>query len=164
MSDVIEEHLSDSAIQYAAEYIGDDVDMAAIAVPPVPRDRVEEVVRECDDIDEEPIDSDITGHLYDLTDIAVAINHSSDPMLDGGVGDDEPYLVERESVAEIKIARGALFSAFNRELAACARRLGIDPETHDDLVAAIRDELDYTVAVSVEEEHVDISDVDLTEE
>lgn len=151
--DVIESHLSDRAVEYASDYIGEDVQMAAMAVPPVPRKRVEEVVEDYEDGPDDTFNNPLKGHLYDLTDLTLAINHSGDPMLDGSVEEDEePYNVERESVAEIKIARGALFSAFNRELAACARRLGIDPDEHEDLVSAIREEVGYEVDVSMTED------------
>ena len=151
--DVIESHLSDRAAEYAANYIGEDVQMGAMAVPPIPRDRVKEVVEDYDGCPDETFNNPLAGHLYDLTDISLAINHAGDPMLDGSVEEDEePYNVERDSVAEIKIARGALFSSFNRELAACARRIGIDPDEDDDLVNAIRAELDYEVDVSVDED------------
>lgn len=151
--EVVESHLSDEAAEYAANYIGEDVQMGAIAVPPVPRDKVEDVVDEYEDGPDDDFNNPLKGHLFDLTDLTLAINHSGDPMLDSSVEDDEdPYCVERESVAEIKIARGALFSAFNRELAACARRLDIDPDEHDDLVNAIREEVGYSVDVSVDED------------
>jgi len=151
--DVIESHLSDRAAEYAANYIGEDVQMGAMAVPPIPRDRVKEVVEDYDGCPDETFNNPLAGHLYDLTDLSLAINHAGDPMLDGSVEEDEePYNVERDSVAEIKIARGALFSSFNRELAACARRIGLDPDEHEDLVNAIRAELDYEVDVSVDED------------
>jgi len=150
---VVTQHLSDRAVEYAADYIGEDVQMGAMAVPPVPRKRVEEVVEDYDDSPDDAFNNPLAGHLYDLTDLTLAINHAGDPMLDSSVEEDEePYNVERDSVAEIKIARGALFSAFNRELAACARRIGLDPDEHEDLVNAIREELGYNVDVSVDED------------
>lgn len=152
----IESHLSDRAIEYAEEHIGKDVEIAAVAVPPVPRDKIEETVAD-DDYD----DADaVRGHLYDLTDLTLAINHAGDPMLDHSVGDEEPYYVERDTLAEIKVARGALLSAFNRELAALADRLGIDPE-QEDLVRAIRDEVEYSIDVTVDEDWETASKEDL---
>lgn len=148
----IESHLSDRSIEYAESHIGKDIQVGAIVVPPVPRDKVEETL---DDYDGVPDDADsihhpIKGHLYDLTDLSLAINHAGDPMLDHSAGeeDDNKYNVTHDSLAEIKIARGALFAAYNRELAALADRLGLDSE-QDDLVRAIRGELGYSVDVSV---------------
>lgn len=160
--DVIESHLSDRAVEYAVNYIGEDVQMGAMAVPPVPRKRVEEVVEDYDGCPDDTFNNPLAGHLYDLTDLTLAINHAGDPMLDSSVEEDEePYNVERESVAEIKIARGALFSAFNRELAACARRVGLDPDEHEDLVNAIREEVGYSVDVSMSEDwSADAEDLD----
>lgn len=144
--DTIESHLSDRAIEYAEDHIGKDIQMGAVVVPPVPRDKVSEYT-------EDDFDNPIRGHLYDLTDIALAINHSGDPTLDHSVEDDEePYDITDESVAELKIARGALFSAFNRELRACAERLDIDPDEHEDLVRAIRDAVGYEVETEVDED------------
>lgn len=157
----ITSHLSNEAIEYATSYIGEDVQMGAMAVPPVPRKRVEEVVEDYDGCPDDTFNNPLAGHLYDLTDLTLAINHAGDPMLDSSVeDDDDPYNVERDSVAEIKIARGALFSAFNRELAACARRLGIDPDEHEDLVNAIRAEVGYEVDVSVDEDWDTVDDIE----
>jgi len=148
----IESHLSDRAIEYAETHIGKDIQMGAVVVPPVPRDKVSEYT-------DDEINNPIRGHLYDLTDIALAINHSGDTVLDHSVDEDEePYDITDDSVAEIKIARGALFSAFNRELRACAERLDIDPDEHEDLVKAIRAELGYEVDVSVDEDWTDLSE------
>jgi hypothetical protein len=157
MDDTIETHLSDRAVEYADDHIGIDVQVAAIVVPPVPRDMVQEVV---DSYSSDVSDEMLRGHLYDLTDLSLAINHAGDPILDHSVvTDEEPYNVTDETVAEIKIARGALISSFNRELAACAERLGLDTE-QDDLVHAIRDELEYSVDVEMTEEVVPLDDVE----
>lgn len=157
--DVVESHLSDDAVEYAEQHIGKDIQMGAIAVPPVPRDKVEEVVEAYDGAPDDSFNNPLKGHLYDLTDLTLAINHAGDPMLDSSVEEDEdPYCVEDETVAEIKIARGALFASFNRELAACARRLGLDPDEHDDLVRAIRDEVGYEVNVTMDEDWTDLDE------
>jgi hypothetical protein len=148
----IESHLSDRAVEYAEAHIGEDIQMGAVVVPPVPRDKVKEVVQEYDGASDDTFDNPVAGHLYDLTDLSLAINHSGDPMLDHSVEDDEDkYNVTRETLAEIKVARGALFSAFNRELSALADRLGIDSD-QEDLVSAIRDEVGYDVDTSVDED------------
>lgn len=143
----ITEHLSDEAVQYAEEHIGVDLNMGAIVAPPIPRDKVA-------DYTNDDFNNRLRGHLYDLTDLALAINHSGDPVLDSSVEEDEePYVVTDDTVSEVKVARGALISSYNRELAACAERLGLDPDD-DDLVTAIRDELGYEVGhdVSVDED------------
>jgi len=147
-----ESHLSDNAIEYASDHIGKDIQMGALAVPPVPRDKVESVIEDYDGTSDTTFDNPVAGHLYDLTDLALAINHSGDPMLDHSVDEDEEkYNVSSDTLAEIKIARGALFSSFNRELAGLADRLGIDSDQAD-LVDAIRDEVGYDVDVSVDED------------
>lgn len=159
MDDVIESHLSDRAVEYADDHIGIDVQIAAVVVPPVPRDTVQEVV---ESYDGDVSDDILRGHLYDLTDLSLAINHAGDPILDHSVIDDEePYNVTDDTVAEIKIARGALISSFNRELAACAARLEIDTE-QDDLVRALRDELGYSVDVDISEDTVPLDDIEDT--
>lgn len=161
---VVESHLSDDAAEYAEQHIGKDIQMGAVAVPPVPRDKVKEVVEQYEDVPDEQFNNPLTGHLYDLTDLTLAINHAGDPMLDSSVEEDEdPYCVTDETVAEVKIARGALFSSFNRELSACARRIGLDPDEHEDLVNAIREELGYSVDVDIDEEWSTVDDDDLNE-
>lgn len=152
----IESHLSDRAIEYADEHIGKDIQMGAVVVPPVPREKVEETV------EGDTFDNPLAGHLYDLTDLALAINHSGDPMLDHSVdaeGHDDRYNVAQDTLAEIKIARGALFSSFNRELAALAERLGIDSD-QENLVGAIREEVGYEVDVSVDEDWTELDTAD----
>lgn len=154
MNDTVESHLSDRAVEYAESHIGTDIQMGAVVVPPIPRDKVEDIVESYED-DPDTFDNPLMGHLYDLTDIALAINHSGDPILDHSVEEDEePYNVTDETVAEVKVARGALMSSFNRELAACAERLDLDSEQAD-LVSAIRDELDYSVEYDVEQDWPD---------
>lgn len=158
----IESHLTDRAVEYAEDHIGEDIQMGAVVVPPVPRDKVEETVQEYDGASDDTFDNPVAGHLYDLTDLALAINHSGDPMLDHSVdaeSHDDRYNVTSETLAEIKIARGALFSAFNRELSALAERIGIDSE-QEDMVGAIRDEVGYDVDVSVDEDWTDLEDAE----
>lgn len=158
--DSIESHLSDRAVEYAEDHIGKDIQMAAIVVPPVPRDKVEETVEDYDGAPDGTFDNPVAGHLYDLTDISLAINHAGDPMLDHSVEDDEePYDVTDETVAEIKVARGALMSCFNRELAALADRLELDTD-QDDLVTAIREEVGYSVDVDLDYDSDSETDLD----
>lgn len=151
-NDTIEKYMSDSAVEYAENHIGEDVQVGAMAKPPIPREKVREYT-------DDEWDNPLRAHLYDLTDIALAINHSGDPMLDHSTEEHpEPYTITDESVSEIKIARGALFSVYNRELVACAKRLDIDPDEHEDLVRAIRDELGYSMNVEVDREYTELDD------
>jgi DNA-directed RNA polymerase subunit F len=72
-------------------------------------------------------------------------------MLNRGI-DEVSYNATRETVAEVKIAHGALISSFNRALRTCAKQLDIDPDTTENLVEAIRDEVGYTTEATVEED------------
>jgi len=143
----IEANLSDEAVEYAERHIGVDIQIGAVVVPPVPRDKVQEYA-----------DDELIGHLYSLTDLALAINHAGDTILDKSLEEDEPpYDITRDSVKEIKVAHGALISSYNRELLACADRMGVEVEG-DDYVRAIRDELGYDPTVDIEDNFDEVKD------
>lgn len=144
----VEANLSEEAAEYANEHIGVDIQIGAVVVPPIPRKRVDEYA-----------DGELMGHLYSLTDLSLAINHSGDTILDKSVDEDEsPYEITRDSVKEIKIAHGALISSYNRELEACAERLDINTDETDDYVQAIRDELGYDPTVEIEDTYSEVKD------
>lgn len=149
----IESQVSDRAVEYAANHIGEDIEIGAVVVPPVPRDKIAQVIEDYDAVadDADALRHPVKGHLYDLTDLSLAINHIGDTMLDQSVDGHGKYNVSRESLSEIKVARGALLSTYNRELRRMATTLDIDP-TQDDLVNAIRTEVGYSVDVSVDED------------
>jgi len=143
--DILDEHISDMSVQYATERIGEDVEIGPIVQPPVPRDTVESI---------ETTDA-VRSHLYDISDIALAINHVGDPTLDQSVyADDRKYTIERDTVAELKITQGILVESYNREMEHLSDRLGVKYDA--DAMQRIRDALDYEIEVSVEEEWTDL--------
>ena len=157
MSDDVTEYLSEEAKSYAHDHIGVDIDIGAVVVPPVPRERVKETVKEYQDVDELGMQNDLLGHLYDLTDIALAVNHAGDPILNSAIEVDETrYTSSEQTREELKVAHGALISSFNRELRGVADRLTIEYDEDTDLVTAIRDELEYEVDVSIDEEWTEL--------
>lgn len=146
--DILDEYVTDRSVDYAEQRIGIDVQIGPIVQPPVPRDKVDSVVD-----DTQPA---VRSHLYDLSDLALAINHVGDPTLDQGVYDDDiSYTVADDTLAELKIVQGILVESFGREVEHLADRLGVDG---DDLVIAIRDELGYEISVSIEEEWTDLEE------
>ena len=145
--DILDEHVSDMSVQYASDRIGDDLEMGLLVEPPVPRDKVDSI---------ETTDA-VRSHLYDISDIVLAINHIGDPMLDQSVySDDRKYTVDPDTLPELKIAQGILVESYNREIENLASRLGV--EYDENSIQHIRDELDYEIGVSVEEEWTDLEE------
>jgi len=146
-SNTIEDNLSDEAVEYAERHTGINIQIGSVVVPPIPRDNVQEYA-----------DGELIGHLYSLTDLALAINHAGDTILDRSFEEDEPlYDITRDSVKEIKVAHGALISSYNRELRACADRMGLEVED-DDYVQAIRDELGYNPTANIKDNFDEVKD------
>lgn len=152
-SEHVDRILSNNAIEYVEEYVGEDVEITALVVPPIPREKMPDY--------EDQMEDDVKDHMYDLTDLALSINHTGDVIQSSGLSE-KTYASTEETVAEGKVAHGALLSCYNRELRAVANRIGIDDSSVEDYVQAIRNHFGYGRTISVEEDVVQLDELNST--